>query len=59
MIGRRQYCFQPIWSDHLGKLVWSWIPAIAKDGGRERPEQLSQSMANRTESGDQNGLITY
>jgi hypothetical protein len=58
MIRCRQYCLQPIWSDHLGELIWSWIPSIAKDGGSERPQQLSQSMANRTESDDQNGLIT-
>jgi hypothetical protein len=40
VIRRRQYRIQPVWSDHLGELIWSWIPPIAKDGGSKRPEQL-------------------
>src|ERR1700724_821826 len=40
VIRRRQHRIQPVWSDHLGELIWSWIPPIAKDGGSKRPEQL-------------------
>jgi hypothetical protein len=40
VIRRCQYRIQPIWSDHLRELIWSWIPSITKDGGAEWPEQL-------------------
>jgi hypothetical protein len=40
VIRRRQRRIQPVWSDHLGELIWSWISPIAKNGGSKRPEQL-------------------
>src|SRR6267378_2632408 len=40
VIRRRQYRIQPVWSDHLGELIWSWISPIAEDGRPKRPEQF-------------------
>src|SRR5260370_28026993 len=58
MIRCRQYRFQPSWSDHLVEWIWGWIPPIAKDAGSERPQHLSQSLANPSQSDHPNCLTT-